>query len=156
MNRSCIKRTYLLFTFTLLLITGGCAAGPQYIPATLEGQPVENLAELELDLRINYLKIDTDVAVITESFYGLENIFLEPGAHTITYKVYGESDAWRDLAISMKKRGYTLNNNGNAYVKDLDGLVLSHSVAKMDRYGWNKRTKEVILEAGKVQKLSEL
>jgi hypothetical protein len=146
----------LLFILTLALVIGGCAAGPQYIPASLEGEPKESLAELRVDLRVEFLKVDRRVAIIRETYLDPDPIFLTPGNHILTYRVYGETVQWHDFIRTMKVRNFTLSADGKLFVKSVGSIKLTQRADAVDRYGWIDMRKEVFLEAGKVHKLSEL
>ncbi|MBE9529133.1 MAG: hypothetical protein IME99_07835 [Proteobacteria bacterium] len=151
-----MKKILLLTIFisTLAISLSGCVAGPQYFPSSLEGEPEESMAELKVDMRTKRLLIDNKVAINRETYLEPDPIFIAPGSHQLRFTVYGETTQWRDFTESMKRRGYTLSADGKLYERNVGGVPLTQRADAVARFGWHKRTKEVLLEAGKVYNLS--
>lgn len=82
-------------------------------------------------------------------------VCLEQGVHTIKYKVYCETEFWKNMVISMGEKGFTLSSDGRTFVKTEGGSTLSARSIGVSHYGWNRISKEVSLEGSKSYWLSE-
>jgi hypothetical protein len=112
------------------------------------------MAELRVDLRTQRLLIDDRTAINSETYLEPDPIFIAPGTHQLKYTVYGETKQWLNFAQSMKKKGFTLSANGKLYEKDVSGFRVTKSASSVERFGWVRQTRKVLLEAGKVYNLS--
>lgn len=145
---------FILFASTLAVTLGGCVAGPQYFPASLEGEPTGSMAELRVDLRTQSLLIDGRVAIHRETYLEPDPIFIAPGTHQLRYTVYGETTQWLNITESMKQKGFTLSANDKFYEKEVSGFRVTRSALSVERFGWNRHKRKVLLEAGKLYNLS--
>jgi hypothetical protein len=140
-----LKAACKLFALCCIIaFCGGC--GPQFIPKQLKNRPLSELVELNLfqDSKFQVLEIDG------VKKYGLIT-YVAPGMHSIKYRVYEETEEWKNLVKTMDADGYTLRPDGS-FKKIEDGKIkIATPLASpfFKRYGWTTRTKEVSFEGGR-------
>lgn len=136
-----LKVSEKLFVLCCIVIFfGGC--GPQFIPKQLENRPLSELTELNLsqDRIFQVLEIDG------KKKYGLI-IYVAPGMHSIKYRVYEETQLWKNVVKVLEEDGYILRPDYR-FERTRDGLrkILKPLVS---HYGWTTKSKEVSFEGGR-------
>lgn len=137
----------ILFCITVVIV--GCASVPQFIPEQVESRPVNELAEVNIYSGIRDVEVDGEKVRSTK-------VYLTPGVHSMKYKVYGETELWKNMVKSMEKEGFTLSGDGNTFVKNEGGLTTSARPMGVSRYGWNIISKDVSFEVGRKYWFSNL
>jgi hypothetical protein len=139
----------LVCLWCLIVFFAGCASGPQFIPEQLEQHPINELSELNINGRVKNIYIDGNSA-------GIGIVYLKPGNHTITYEAYEETETWRGLVKSMNEKGFYLSRDGETFVRSQGGYSTTARPLGVSRFGWQKKSKKIGLDAGKKYWLSRL
>jgi len=142
----------LIFAIILIVFSGGCATGPQYIPETLQTEPAENLSKV---------LIDHTVKSIDGINIKSNNVFILPGKHQLKYLRTKLTDIWVSMHNSRKSEGDIRIENedkndrySSATWISRDGTKLR--IGNMPMFEWKPSTLTFTAKKGEVYLSSKL